>query len=1348
VPDVAASADPNYGAIIVLDGAQETVGGTSWSSPTWAGLCALINQARSNAGQSSLGLLGPHVYPLLGSPDYPSVYLDDFRDITSGNNATRVSGGDYSATAGYDMCTGLGAPLAQPLALMLTGSSGLVSVQNPMAVAEIAPGQNATFTVTVTGTTATYQWQRMPVGSTTWTNVSDGGAYSGSLVSTLTIADATTIMSGDQFQCMVTYGGNTVTTTPASVLVVDTPLTVATFAGKVGITGLGNGSAAEFNYPSGVAIDSSGNVYVADYGNNQIREIAPGGTVSTPYGNVNGSAGSGNGTGNSALFNGPNAIAVDGSNNIYIADTGNNLIRKISGGAVSTFAGTGGQFNSPEGVAVDGSGNVYVADTNNDVIRKITPSGGISILAGISGDAGYANGAATTVALFNGPTSVAVDSLGNVYVADFNNDVVRKISSGTVSTVAGKAGDAGYLDGLGSNALFNAPVGLGVDSSNNVYIADSLVPTIGSSAAGNCLLRKLTPTGVVSTLAGETGVAGSANGTGTSAQFYSIQAFAENSSGVVYIADTYNQTIRTGTASGIVSNSSTKIISLSGNLAFGDVTEDKTATSTLTIRNTGNATMTVTGITYPTGFSGNWASGSIASGSSQAVTVTFAPTAAATYGGNIVVNSNATSGSDFIAASGTGIAVTGTSVISLSGNLAFGNVGVGQKATSTLTISNTGNAGLTVTGIAYPAGFSGNWSSGSIPSGNSQAVTVTFAPAAAISYGGSIVVASNATTGSNSIATSGSGVIVPTEPMVETASATGVGATAATLNGEVNPEGFATSVYFQYGLTGTYGSATASMGEGVGTTNVPFAAAVSGLLPMTTYHYQAVASNTAGTVYGADEAFTTTAYSIEPVTTTGDAAAGISGAEFTALGSPAINANNYTAFQATLANGAGGVIATNNSGVWAQDSSGSRYLVARTGSVAPGTSSAVFMALSNPVYNSSEAVAFLARLKVASGEASAANADGIWSTSSGSLALVAREGGQAPGYPEGTMFKGFNSFALPDEGGVLLLATVSNGQRGIWAGNSTADLQLIVKQGDSAGGKTIANLTFLPTLPYVDGQTRSFAQGTGALVYHATFRDKTIGIVKLTGTTSQVVVLSQDAAPGVSGGRFSAFGSPALNANGDVAFEGTLVTGTEGVAASEDAGIWADDNTGTLRLVARTGGAAPGTGAKFQTLGNPVYNDNEAVAFRGTLKVVSGEAASTTAAGIWSNSGGTLALVARQGSQAPGCPAGATFKLFNALALPDQGGVIMLATLNGNSNAGVVAASNTGIWAVDSAGTLQLIVRKGDVLNGKSITGLSFLPLESHVGGQSRSFNQGTGDLTYKATFSDGTSAITTVVFP
>jgi hypothetical protein len=90
----------------------------------------------------------------------------------------------------------------------------------------------------------------------------------------------------------------------------------------------------------------------------------------------------------------------------------------------------------------------------------------------------------------------------------------------------------------------------------------------------------------------------------------------------------------------------------------------------------------------------------------------------------------------------------------------------------------------------------------------------------------------------------------------------------------------------------------------------------------------------------------------------------------------------------------------------------------------------------------------------------------------------------------------------------------------------------------------------------------------------------------------------------------------------------------------------------------------------------------------------------------------------------------------------------MLATLNGNSNAGVVAASNTGIWAVDSAGTLQLIVRKGDVLNGKSITGLSFLPLESHVGGQSRSFNQGTGDLTYKATFSDGTSAITTVVFP
>ena len=593
VPDVAASADPDYGAVIVLQGSKQTVGGTSWSSPSWAGLCALINQARSGAGEKPIGLLGPLIYPLLNSPDYPATYLANFRDITSGNNATRRSGGKYAAGTGFDLCTGVGTPKAEPLATLLTGSNGLVGIEVPQSVDSVIPGQNASFTVTVTGTTATYQWQRMPIGSSTWTSLSDTGPYSGSSIATLTITGATPVMSGDQFQCLVTIGTSTITTSPPSTLVVAIPLDISSFAGHAGVIGLTNGlgTAAEFNYPSGLAVDGSGNVYVADYGNNEIREIAPDGTVSTPYGSLTGKSGSTNGSGNSALFNSPNAVAVDGTGNLYVADTGNNLVRKISSGTSSTFVNSAAGLSGPEGVAVDGSGNVYVADTGNNVIRRITSDGTVSIIGGQLGTSGYQDGAATTDALFNAPSSVAVDAQGNVYVADFGNDVIREISGGTVSTIAGQAGQAGYLDGLSGRALFNAPVGVAVDGAGNLYIADALVPAINSTAAGNNVLRELSPAGVVSTIAGQVSATGTDDGVGTAAQFYSLQAAATGSSGQIYLADTYNQTVRYG---GVAS---TRIIALSGTLAFGGVTIGQTASSVLTITNTGNSQLDVTKIT-------------------------------------------------------------------------------------------------------------------------------------------------------------------------------------------------------------------------------------------------------------------------------------------------------------------------------------------------------------------------------------------------------------------------------------------------------------------------------------------------------------------------------------------------------------------------------------------------------------------------------------------------------------------------------------------------------------------------------------------------------------------------------
>jgi sugar lactone lactonase YvrE len=198
----------------------------------------------------------------------------------------------------------------------------------------------------------------------------------------------------------------------------------------------GTGTAASFNMPHGVAVDTAGNVYVADLLNNRIRQISPGGVVSTLAGS--GIIGSYNATGTNASFYYPQGVAVDTAGNVYVADADNNLIREItSGGVVSTLAGGGvpwatngpgttASFNVPEGVAVDTAGNVYVADYGNNLIREITSGGVVSTLAG--GGSGTATNGTGTTASFSGPSGVAVDTAGNVYVADMGNNMIRKIT--------------------------------------------------------------------------------------------------------------------------------------------------------------------------------------------------------------------------------------------------------------------------------------------------------------------------------------------------------------------------------------------------------------------------------------------------------------------------------------------------------------------------------------------------------------------------------------------------------------------------------------------------------------------------------------------------------------------------------------------------------------------------------------------------------------------------------------------------------------------------------------------------------------------------------------------------------
>ena len=447
-----------------------------------------------------------------------------------------------------------------PLVLSLTES--LAQTSSLMGVIDLTPlvtmnvGQTATITVTASGTPTAFQWQRMAANTSTWVNLNSGGVYgiaSTATSSALTVSNTTLAMSGDEFQCVVTYSTGTVTSDLATTLVVENPATVSTFVGDAGTAGLTtnvSGTAAQFDYPTGIVIDSLGDFWVTDLDNNEIREISPSGAVTTPYGSLTGAANTTttivNGTGNNALFDAPRDIAIDSSNNLYVSDEGNNAIREIATTGTVTTINTNNVLYEPRGICLDSAGNIYVADSGNNVIREIVKSSGsVIVFAGSSSFAsGYKN-ATGTGALFNQPIGLAIDTSGNLYVADFGNEAIRKITTGgVVTTLAGQAGVAGCRDGTGTQALFNLPRGLTVDSSGNVYVTDSNPPIGTLTFSGNNLLRKITPAGVVTTLAGQAGVEGTADGTGNAAQFFNPVGITLNSSGILYLTDASNNTIR------------------------------------------------------------------------------------------------------------------------------------------------------------------------------------------------------------------------------------------------------------------------------------------------------------------------------------------------------------------------------------------------------------------------------------------------------------------------------------------------------------------------------------------------------------------------------------------------------------------------------------------------------------------------------------------------------------------------------------------------------------------------------------------------------------------------------------
>ena len=348
--------------------------------------------------------------------------------------------------------------------------------------------------------------------------------------------------------CTVVDGSGAVSaTTPTpvtSVQVVCGPA-VGTLAGGslLGNAVDGTGTAASFNFPEGVAVDAAGNVYVADSSNSLIRKITPAGVVTTLAGTA-GTIGFADGPAATAKFWSPSGVAVDTAGNVYVADTNNNRIRKITpAGVVSTLAGSStgasgftngtgsaASFYYPNDVALDTAGNLYVADWSNNAIRKITPGGVVSTVAGGGVWAvGSTNGAAAS-ATFNAPRGVAVDTAGNVYVADTGNYLIRKIAAGQVTTFAGSTLSGvfgGFANGTGTASMFDSPMDVAVDGAGNVYVSD----------VNNYLIRFITPNGMVTTLAGTTKTGGFQDGPALSATFGALRGVAVDSAGNVYVSD-------------------------------------------------------------------------------------------------------------------------------------------------------------------------------------------------------------------------------------------------------------------------------------------------------------------------------------------------------------------------------------------------------------------------------------------------------------------------------------------------------------------------------------------------------------------------------------------------------------------------------------------------------------------------------------------------------------------------------------------------------------------------------------------------------------------------------------------
>ena len=647
----------------------------------------------SSAGSNGDG--GPATSAQLFTPQHIAVdasgnlYIADQKNhrirmvtpVSAGSIISTVAGtGSPANTASGTVSTA--SALNNPRSVDLSASGDLIIsdgfnseikvVAPPVNIAATAVGTSATFTASARiNSTLTLGPYAVTAGypafaSGAVTGCTPGGAVAANTICTvpITFTPATAGLIGAPLQLSDSTGRTFLlplvglgAAPVASIL----PGVVAPVAGT-GVAGNGGDNAAAtaalLNNPTRVAVDGMGNYFIVDSANNEVREVAIDSGVITRIAGTGVAGFSGDGAAaTAATLNGPTAVAVDGAGNLFISDTNNNRIRLVSNGVISTFAGTGAAglsgdgglaaqatLNAPKGLALTPSGVLFVADSGNNAVRAIgVRSNAINTIAGASGIAGYkGDSAESALALLDAPSGVAVDNGGVVYIADSGNNVIRRVGSGIITTLAG-AGTSGFADGGATAAQFTNPTGLAVDSAANVYVADT----------GNNAIRRIAA-GQVVTIAG-IGTAGfTGNGAlSNAAAFNGPRGISLDAAGNLLIADSGNNTVRginvtsTGYTFPITSPNTTS------------------APASFTLTNGGNQPLVIAIVTTPAGFpeqaSGstdcNTAGLSLNAGASCLANFVFSPTAVQTYSGNVVItdnSQNATTATQNIAVSGVG----------------------------------------------------------------------------------------------------------------------------------------------------------------------------------------------------------------------------------------------------------------------------------------------------------------------------------------------------------------------------------------------------------------------------------------------------------------------------------------------------------------------------------------------------------------------------------------------------------------------------------------------------------------------------------------------------------------------